>query len=594
MATPTVFITVPKYVAITPLQAAQAITTNSSGATTIVTPITTSTTTTTTVLPKLKPAPPPQNSTSIVTNISNVSDIECSDSNCSTTATPPRGKKRRLDHLTWEEKIQRKKLKNRVAAQTSRDRKKARMEEMESEIKELTARTQILVNKCESLQAINDSLLEKNQKLDMEVETLRQQLQELQNKQQQQDQQQQRTMVSTCAGCESLLTGSAVSKNTDPLQQGSNPKDFQSTQALNKLQQQLKKSTTVSSLWRVIALCLLYKICSYDIEIGEGTLDDAEFDAGKLEELAESLLADITADLEASDRESDASTAEITGGTERLLGSVVGTTTECLESSKHTGQNGSGLNPQQQEVTTATTTTSSYMLPSLQTPELTLESKLETENCQVVSPTTSTATTSTPAITNTLTAPEATAPSSIPPDTVYGTYDAKTNSITVVMDDVAVPVNEVVEEIYWDSGANGSNASSNNGDNDDDVDMIYTSTSASCSPSGIASPSQVFLNVTSCSDDELDDQENTKDTDNDDDEFNFDPIAKFLCPKRPLVSPLAKSPASSFHSATSDHGYESILGSPPSSLHYEPLSEDLPHEFNDWPPGFSDLFPSLI
>ncbi|XP_011294015.2 X-box-binding protein 1 [Musca domestica] len=267
MAAPTVFITVPKYVAITPA--------NAPNGATIVAPMvttttTTNTTTTTTLLPKIKPAPP-QNPTAVQISTTASSDNDCSDSNSSSTTCPPRGKKRRLDHLTWEEKIQRKKLKNRVAAQTSRDRKKARMEEMECEIKELTARTQILVNKCESLQVINDSLLEKNQKLDMEVETLRQQLQELQNKQQQQQHSTaaSATLVSRCAGCESLLNGSAVSKNTDPLQQGSNPKDFQSTQLLNssssvlQLQQQLKKSTTVSSLWRVIALCLLYKICSY-------------------------------------------------------------------------------------------------------------------------------------------------------------------------------------------------------------------------------------------------------------------------------------------------------------------------------------------
>lgn len=236
---PTVFITVPKYVAITPMQAAgSAVTTIGS-----------------TALPKIRPAPTQTPFTEEESN--------CSDAN---ETQPPKGKKRRLDHLTWEEKVQRKKLKNRVAAQTSRDRKKARMEEMEHEIEDLTEKTQILVNKCESLQVINDSLLEKNQKLDMEVEILRQQLQELQKQQQQQQQlhhQQHKTV--TCAGCESLLNGSAVS-NTDPLPQGSNPKDSQSSQetiAVLKLKQQLKKNATVSSLWRVIALCLLYKICSY-------------------------------------------------------------------------------------------------------------------------------------------------------------------------------------------------------------------------------------------------------------------------------------------------------------------------------------------
>ncbi|XP_037946574.1 X-box-binding protein 1 [Teleopsis dalmanni] len=208
---PAVFITVPKYVAITP---------------------------STPSLPKIRPAPTP-----VVMDAIPVATDEGA----------PKGKKRRLDHLTWEEKVQRKKLKNRVAAQTSRDRKKARMEEMECEIKELNQKTEILENKCESLQAINDSLLEKNQKLDMEVEMMRQQLLELQ--QQQQQMSGSKSKVATCTGCESILNGSAVS-NTDPLQQGSPLMESQSIQA------QLKKTSMLAALWRIVALCLLYKTCS--------------------------------------------------------------------------------------------------------------------------------------------------------------------------------------------------------------------------------------------------------------------------------------------------------------------------------------------
>lgn len=51
-------------------------------------------------------------------------------SNESLNRTSGPGRKRKLDHLSPEEKVQRKKLKNRVAAQTSRDRKKKQVEEM--------------------------------------------------------------------------------------------------------------------------------------------------------------------------------------------------------------------------------------------------------------------------------------------------------------------------------------------------------------------------------------------------------------------------------------------------------------------------------
>ncbi|KOX71001.1 X-box-binding protein 1 [Melipona quadrifasciata] len=56
-----------------------------------------------------------------------------------------RGKKRRLDHLTWEEKLQRKKLKNRVAAQTSRDRKKAKLDELEETVRTLREQNESLL-----------------------------------------------------------------------------------------------------------------------------------------------------------------------------------------------------------------------------------------------------------------------------------------------------------------------------------------------------------------------------------------------------------------------------------------------------------------
>lgn len=159
-----------------------------------------------------------------------------------------RGKKRRLDHLTWEEKIQRKKLKNRVAAQTSRDRKKAKMDEMESTIKTLTLQTDILRNKCDTLESINQSLLDKNSKLDRQVQELQQQIEELQRQQSLQN----APPETGCVGFSSNNSlRSAVSNY--PLQKG---------MELKSTRRDLKESTHKATLWKIVALCLLYKTCS--------------------------------------------------------------------------------------------------------------------------------------------------------------------------------------------------------------------------------------------------------------------------------------------------------------------------------------------
>jgi len=79
----------------------------------------------------------------------------------STSGELPR-KRMRLNFLSPEEKLVRRKLKNRVAAQTARDRKKQRMTELEEELAAAQARNEALAAENHNLRLSADSLLQEN------------------------------------------------------------------------------------------------------------------------------------------------------------------------------------------------------------------------------------------------------------------------------------------------------------------------------------------------------------------------------------------------------------------------------------------------
>ncbi|KAJ8380176.1 hypothetical protein SKAU_G00009540 [Synaphobranchus kaupii] len=78
---------------------------------------------------------------------------------------PPQRKRQRLTHLSPEEKALRRKLKNRVAAQTARDRKKAKMGELEQQVLELELENQKLYIENRLLREKTDGLLTENEEL---------------------------------------------------------------------------------------------------------------------------------------------------------------------------------------------------------------------------------------------------------------------------------------------------------------------------------------------------------------------------------------------------------------------------------------------
>ncbi|XP_078484143.1 transcription factor protein [Ciona intestinalis] len=75
-------------------------------------------------------------------------------------------KRKRLTHLTTEEKVMRRKLKNRVAAQTARDRKKVRMECLEDNIQKVQQQAKELLD-------VNMQLLDRAEALERENLELR-------------------------------------------------------------------------------------------------------------------------------------------------------------------------------------------------------------------------------------------------------------------------------------------------------------------------------------------------------------------------------------------------------------------------------------
>ena len=97
-------------------------------------------------------------------SLSDLDEVETSSQACEETEQTKK-KRQRLTHLTNEEKMMRRKLKNRVAAQSARDRKKQKMDELEELAHTLQEQNLKLQNENTLLKEKARLLLDENRKL---------------------------------------------------------------------------------------------------------------------------------------------------------------------------------------------------------------------------------------------------------------------------------------------------------------------------------------------------------------------------------------------------------------------------------------------
>uniref|UniRef100_A0A914R9A6 X-box-binding protein 1 n=1 Tax=Parascaris equorum TaxID=6256 RepID=A0A914R9A6_PAREQ len=85
----------------------------------------------------------------------------------------PARKRERLTHLSAEEKLNRRKLKNRVAAQTARDRKKMRTTKLEEAVHKLITENKALREENKRVNAVCEQLKARNTELERSLKALK-------------------------------------------------------------------------------------------------------------------------------------------------------------------------------------------------------------------------------------------------------------------------------------------------------------------------------------------------------------------------------------------------------------------------------------
>jgi hypothetical protein len=107
---------------------------------------------------------PPQKEPEMI-EFENSSSFNSEDDDDASSSVAPKQKRQRLTHLSYEEKLQRRKLKNRIAAQSARDRKKNKFDSLEENVRQLREENEQLRTENQLLKEKTQLLIEENRKL---------------------------------------------------------------------------------------------------------------------------------------------------------------------------------------------------------------------------------------------------------------------------------------------------------------------------------------------------------------------------------------------------------------------------------------------
>ncbi|XP_018562260.1 LOW QUALITY PROTEIN: uncharacterized protein LOC108904264 [Anoplophora glabripennis] len=313
-----------------------------------------------------------------------------------------RAKKRRLDHLSWEEKVQRKKLKNRVAAQTSRDRKKAKMEQMEQALQQLFSQNEALSAECENLKVTNQRLTEENAELYSRLQ----------------------------APCENCTQSRTVEC------------EVQNGSTVSTLQPQGRTTHSAAALNKQSVAVLEDHT---DLPSLPDLLDElnTDVDINSLEQLTQSLLQDIARDLETAAQKTDCQ--EPVCNRQEGPGEVVGTASTELES-----DGGDVLNDNRKSLEKDI---SEYLLlhhnyaakPPTQNAR---KPKTNRRKLKAIRPKVNTNVLDRNRLAVDLNTPVIIAENDVSSsDILYGTYSEDSNSVTIIVDGNGIPISEAVTEI---------------------------------------------------------------------------------------------------------------------------------------------------